>query len=103
MCPDDCGSGILFSGQRADGNSEVWGRNMIPLFFNALGASAGGGLTYIRNVLPSLARRDDVRTTVLVGGALRDQIEESSRIIVLRTDSPSTAGRRFWYEQRRLP
>jgi glycosyltransferase involved in cell wall biosynthesis len=103
MCPDDCASGILLSGQRADGNSEVWRRNMIRLFLNALGASAGGGLTYVRNVLPSLARRDDVRTTVLVGGALRDQIEESSRIIVLRTDSPSTPGRRFSYEQRRLP
>jgi glycosyltransferase involved in cell wall biosynthesis len=103
MCPDDCGSGILLSGLRADGNSEVWRRNMIRLCLNALGASAGGGLTYIRNVLPSLARRDDVRTTVLVVGALRDQIEESSRISVLRTDSPSTPGRRFWYEQRRLP
>jgi glycosyltransferase involved in cell wall biosynthesis len=103
MCPDDCGSGILFSGPRPDGKSGVWLRNMIRLFLNALGASAGGGLTYIRNVLPSLAPRDDVRTTVLVSGALRDQIEKSSRITVLRTDSPSTAGRRFWYEQRCLP
>jgi len=37
-------------------------------------ASAGGGLTYIRNVLPRLARRANVRTTLLGGGALRTEI-----------------------------
>src|SRR5208282_3334310 len=31
------------------------GQRMIHLFINALAASAGGGLTYIRNVLPRLA------------------------------------------------
>jgi glycosyltransferase involved in cell wall biosynthesis len=103
MCPDDYGSGILLSGLRADGNSEVWRRNMIRLFVNALGASAGGGLTYIRNVLPRLAVRDDVRTTVLLGGTLRDQIKESARVSVLQVDSPSSSGERFSYEQLRLP
>jgi len=103
MCPGDCGSGISFSGLRADGNSEVWRRNVICLFVNALGASAGGGLTYIRNVLPRLAVRDDVHTIVLLGGTLRDQIKESARVSVLQVDSPSSSGKRFWYEQRRLP
>lgn len=76
---------------------------MIRLFVNALGASAGGGLTYIRNVLPRLAARDDVRTTVLLGGTLRDEIKESAQVNVLRADSPTDSGRRFWYEQQNLP
>lgn len=76
---------------------------MIRLFVNALGASAGGGLTYIRNVLPRLAARDDLRTTVLLAGPLRDEIKESARVRVLRVDPPSTSGRRFCYEQRSLP
>jgi glycosyltransferase involved in cell wall biosynthesis len=76
---------------------------MIQLFINALAASAGGGLTYIRNVLPHLAARDDVHATILVSGALRDEIAESARATVLRGDCPAGSGSRFWYEQRKLP
>jgi glycosyltransferase involved in cell wall biosynthesis len=76
---------------------------MIYLFINALAASAGGGLTYVRNVLPRLAAQDDVRTTVLLNAALRDEIAESARISVLQGDCPSGPGRRYWYEQRKLP
>ena len=36
------------------------------LFINSLAASAGGGLTYIRNVLPHLAARPDLRVTVVI-------------------------------------
>ena len=76
---------------------------MIHIFINALSASAGGGLTYIRNVLPRLARRDDVRTTLLVGGALRTEITDSTQVKVLREDYRGGSGRRFYSEQRRLP
>jgi glycosyltransferase involved in cell wall biosynthesis len=76
---------------------------MIHLFINALAASAGGGLTYIRNVLPRLALRDDVRTTLLVGGQLRNEITDSTRVTLLQADCPSNSARRFWYEQRNLP
>jgi glycosyltransferase involved in cell wall biosynthesis len=76
---------------------------MIHIFINALSASAGGGLTYIRNVLPRLARRDDVRTTLLVGGALRTEITDSTQVKVLREDYRGGSGRRFYNEQRRLP
>jgi glycosyltransferase involved in cell wall biosynthesis len=76
---------------------------MIHLFINALAASAGGGLTYVRNVLPRLAGRDDVRTTVLLSGTLCKEMTESSRITLLREDHPAGAGRRLWYEQRNLP
>jgi glycosyltransferase involved in cell wall biosynthesis len=76
---------------------------MIHLFINALAASAGGGLTYIRNVLPRIALRDDVRTTLLVGGQLRNEITDSTRVTLLQADCPSNSARRFWYEQRNLP
>jgi glycosyltransferase involved in cell wall biosynthesis len=76
---------------------------MIHLFINALAASAGGGLTYVRNVLPRLALREDTHTTVLLGGTLRNEIIESARVTVLRGDYPAGAGGRFWYEQRHLP
>ena len=76
---------------------------MIHLFINALAASAGGGLTYVRNVLPRLAVRDDARATVLLSAALRGEIAESARVTVLQEDSPASSGGRFWYEQRKLP
>ncbi|MGA7300509.1 MAG: glycosyltransferase family 1 protein [Candidatus Sulfotelmatobacter sp.] len=76
---------------------------MIHIFINALSASAGGGLTYVRNVLPRLAGRERVRTTLLVGGILRGEISESAQVKVLNESLPNGSGRRFWYEQRRLP
>ena len=76
---------------------------MIHLFINALAASAGGGLTYVRNVLPRVALRDGVRTTLLVGGQLRNEITDSTRVTLLQADCPSNSARRFWYEQRNLP
>jgi glycosyltransferase involved in cell wall biosynthesis len=76
---------------------------MIHIFINALSASAGGGLTYVRNVLPRLACRDDVRTTLLTGEGLRSEITETAHVKVLREECASGSARRFWYEQRRLP
>jgi glycosyltransferase involved in cell wall biosynthesis len=76
---------------------------MIHLFINALSASAGGGLTYVRNVLPCLAASDDVSTTVLVGEPLRTEITESARVRILKGNYPGGSGKRFWFEQTRLP
>lgn len=75
---------------------------MIHLFINALAASAGGGLTYVRNVLPHLAEQD-VRTTLLVSEPLRSEVRQSSNVAVVQGPSSIESGRRFWYEQRRLP
>lgn len=44
------------------------------LFINGLAASAGGGTTYLRNLIPQIARRSDVRATVLVPPDLRDEL-----------------------------
>ena len=76
---------------------------MLHLFINAIAASAGGGLTYVRNVLPRLALREDVRTTLLVSGPLGAEIAESDRVALLREHFPSGSTRRLWYEQRQLP
>jgi glycosyltransferase involved in cell wall biosynthesis len=76
---------------------------MIHIFINALAASAGGGLTYIRNVLPRLAIRDDVRVTVTVSEPLRSEITPSARVAIAQNDSLTSSIERFWYEQRNLP
>lgn len=76
---------------------------MIHIFMNALAARAGGGLTYVRNVLPRLALRDNVHTTVLVNEPLRGEITPSARVTVAQSNCPAGAARRFCYEQRNLP
>ncbi len=76
---------------------------MIHLFINALSASAGGGLTYIRNVVPQLARRNDACTTLLIGAALRAEITTSDRLRVLGDPYPNGSISRFWYEQLQVP
>ncbi len=76
---------------------------MIHLFINALAASAGGGLTYVRNVLPQFAARDDVRVTVLLSSALRTQLANPGRVSIIEGESPGGVAARFWFEQRRLP
>ena len=65
---------------------------MIHVFINALSASAGGGLTYVRNILPRLAERGDVRVTMLVNDALRKDIPESSNVTLLSKSSVGWSG-----------
>ncbi len=67
------------------------------LFINSLAASAGGGLTYIRNVLPHLAARPDLKVTVAVSPGLKEEFEGLSNIEFLEVEC--SAARRFWYEQ----
>lgn len=71
------------------------------LFVNSLAASAGGGLTYIRNVLPELAARTDLRVTVLLSSGLREEFRSVPNIAFAELDLP--LARRFWYEQSELP
>jgi glycosyltransferase involved in cell wall biosynthesis len=75
---------------------------MMHIFINALSASAGGGLTYLRNVLPCLASRADVRVTALVGKSLPSEIAESTPVKILEEKTLGGLGR-FWYEQHVLP
>ena len=72
---------------------------MIHLFINALAASAGGGLTYVRNVIPHLASRRDVRVTIALDARLRHELQTSPNISFVEAENSNTAAR-FWYEQR---
>jgi glycosyltransferase involved in cell wall biosynthesis len=76
---------------------------MIRLFINGLAASAGGGLTYLRNVIPQLACRSEVETTVLLGAALRREFSELPPIRLVESQGSPGALRRFIREQTELP
>jgi glycosyltransferase involved in cell wall biosynthesis len=70
------------------------------LFVNALAASAGGGITYLRNVLPALAKAS-VQTTALINSSFREQVGPVTNVCFLEMNvSPF---RRFVYEQSKLP
>lgn len=76
---------------------------MIHLFINALAASAGGGLTYVRNVVPLLADCKDVQGTILLSTNLRDELSAASNIHFLSVEAPAATAQRFWFEQSKLP
>ena len=76
----------------------------LHLFINAAGASAGGGITYLRNVLPHIAARNDVRATVLLSGELDGEIKPSDGITFLRLpDGRFGIAGRFLREQWSVP
>jgi glycosyltransferase involved in cell wall biosynthesis len=73
------------------------------LFVNALAASAGGGLTYVRNVLPHLSARGDVQVTAVLSPPLRAEFSGLSRISFPEINLATGALGRFWQEQASLP
>src|SRR5215813_6489910 len=75
---------------------------MIHLFFNALAASAGAGLTYVRNIVPEISARRDTRATIALAPFLRREFGEVRNVAFIELDSPH-AITRFWREQRWLP
>jgi glycosyltransferase involved in cell wall biosynthesis len=72
-------------------------------FLNGLAASAGGGLTYLRNVIPILAVRTDIETVVAVSPALREEFNELPRVSFASVKTSVGVGDRFWQEQSELP
>jgi glycosyltransferase involved in cell wall biosynthesis len=76
---------------------------MIRLFINGLAASAGGGLTYLRNVIPHLARRLDAETTVLMNSEMRREFGELPNISFAENSETLGAFHRFVREQTALP
>lgn len=73
------------------------------LFVNGLAASAGGGLTYLRNVIPQLSERDDVKTTLAVHPSLRAELGDRPNISFVEMEIQGGTARRFWLEQTVLP
>jgi len=73
------------------------------LFLNGLAASAGGGLTYLRNVLPQLSRRTDVRVSAALPRALGQEFSSLPNLSLPEVDPCKGALGRFWQEQTTLP
>src|SRR5579872_6295232 len=75
---------------------------MIRLFFNGLAASAGAGLTYIRNVIPQILSRNDVHATFALDPSFRTEFGDFPNVGLVQLASEGT-GHRFWQEQVQLP
>ncbi len=76
---------------------------MIHIFMNALAASAGGGLTYVRNVVPHMAAREDVRATVLLDAGLHQELVTGPGVKLLEARAGTRVPARFWFEQTQMP
>lgn len=72
------------------------------LFVNGSAASAGGGLTYLRNVLPELSSRSVVQTTVALGDGLRSEFTGLPNTSFVSLPASRSAIARFWHEQTKL-
>jgi len=73
------------------------------LLINALAASAGAGLTYVRNVAPQLALTSGLQASILLRPALRSELGHYPNVKFIEREGPAGAGRRFWYEQSIIP
>jgi glycosyltransferase involved in cell wall biosynthesis len=81
---------------------------MIHLFVDASAASSGSGPTYVRNVVPQLAARTDLRSTILVSPLLRQELlqefqDQSNVFFVEFADESMGAATRFIRAQRLIP
>lgn len=77
---------------------------MIHLFLDASAASSGSGPTYVRNVVPHLGRRVDVRATVLVSSELGKEFQDTGNVSFVELPGDSTwRGARFVRAQRLIP
>jgi glycosyltransferase involved in cell wall biosynthesis len=72
------------------------------LFLNGMAASAGGGLTYLRNAVPELSKRSGVRVTVALSRDLHHEFEGLPNISCLAMKDTSGTLVRFWREQTSL-
>jgi glycosyltransferase involved in cell wall biosynthesis len=81
---------------------------MIHLFVDASAASSGSGPTYVRNVVPHLAARTDLRSTVLASPLLRQEFQNQSQAqsnvsFLAFIDESVGAATRFMRAQKLVP
>jgi glycosyltransferase involved in cell wall biosynthesis len=77
---------------------------MIHLLVDASAASSGSGPTYVRNVVPHLAARTDLRSTILLSPLLRREFQDQSNISFVEfTDESFSAAVRFVRAQLSVP
>ena len=72
------------------------------IFVNALAASAGGGVTYVRNVVPHFAA-SGVRTTFLLSPSLRQKLGDWKNVAFLEAQDATSVIQRLRYEQKEIP
>jgi glycosyltransferase involved in cell wall biosynthesis len=72
---------------------------MMHLFLNCLAASAGSGLTYVRNVVPQLSGRPQLRATLALSSQLRKEFGNPPNISFVEIEVPAGAAGRFCWEQ----
>ncbi len=75
---------------------------MKHLFINGTGASAGGGLTYLKNILPHLSKAG-VCTTIAVANDIAALADPCDNVEQVRIPGSDNAARRYWLEQIELP
>jgi glycosyltransferase involved in cell wall biosynthesis len=73
------------------------------IFLNCMAAHAGGGVTYLRNVVPCLSARIGVRTTVAASSNLRQELGDLPNIAWADLHRNPGTARRFSQEQATLP
>lgn len=73
------------------------------LLIDALGASAGGGLTYLRNALPHLAARSAVEISLLASEAAGAELPAADNVQILTGAQERSAFSRFLWEQVEVP
>src|SRR5215813_13241421 len=73
------------------------------LFVNGTGASAGGGLTYLRNLLPHLAEQEDLQCVVALNAGTKDNLPTFPKISFCEPARSKNAFIRFAEEQIVLP
>jgi len=76
---------------------------MMHLFLNCLAASAGSGLTYVRNVVPQLSGRLELRATLVLSPQLRKELGNPPNISFVEIEVPAGAAGRFCWEHSQLP
>src|ERR1700733_15231732 len=96
---DQCQRGAYTGQQSWNGHT----RSMMHLFLNCLAASAGSGLTYVRNVVPQLSARRDLRATLVLAPQLRNGLGNPPNISFIEMKIAGGAAGRFCWEQSLLP
>jgi glycosyltransferase involved in cell wall biosynthesis len=76
---------------------------MIHLFLDASAASSGSGPTYVRNVVPHLAARADVRATILITPQLHSEFADRSNVTFIELAKSGGVIARFLRTQKALP
>ena len=73
------------------------------LFLNCLAASAGGGLTYARNIVSHLSASPGLRATIAIQRKLAAEVVAGENVSLAAIGVPANAALRFCFEQTRLP